>query len=293
MKRVVSIQDISCFGKCSLTVALPIISAMGVETAVIPTAVLSTHTGGFEGFTFRDLTEDIPAISAHWKKLGLNFDGIYTGYLGSKEQIGIISELFDDIKGHDTKIIVDPVMGDGGRFYVGFDSSFADEMRNLCKKADIILPNMTEVSFLLGMPYAEEYNEDYVKSCLKKLTGLGCKTAVITGVCFDGMHQGAVAYDGLTGTYYSSFGENIPQPVHGTGDMFASVFTGAMTLCGDLQKSLDIAVKYVVDCIKKTLPIKEEHSYGAAFELCIDRLVEYAKQLNCKDEKHSGDCLQL
>ena len=141
MKKIVSIQDISCFGKCSLTVALPIISAMGIETAVIPTAVLSTHTGsGFENYTFRDLTGDIPAIADHWKSMNLKFDGIYTGYLGSIEQVAIVSDFFDRFSTKDNFILVDPVLGDAGRLYTGFTNEFVAEMRKLCSKADYILP---------------------------------------------------------------------------------------------------------------------------------------------------------
>ncbi len=156
LKRIVTIQDVSCFGKCSSTVALPLISAMGVETAVIPTAVLSTHTGGFTGYTFRDLTADIPQIAAHWKTLQLHFDGIYTGYLGSREQVQIMADFFDAFHSEDTVIVVDPVMGDAGSMYAGFTPDFAVEMRKLCGKADVIAPNMTEVSLLLGIPYAEQ-----------------------------------------------------------------------------------------------------------------------------------------
>ena len=170
MKRVVSIQDISCFGKCSLTVALPIISAMGIETAVIPTAVLSTHTGtGFTGYTFRDLTSDIPDIAAHWKKLDLSFDALYTGYLGSIEQVEIVSEFFDDFGTNDNFIVVDPVLGDAGKLYAGFTDDFVRKMTSLCSKADFILPNMTEASFMLGIPYVEEYDEEYVRNVLRKL----------------------------------------------------------------------------------------------------------------------------
>ena len=144
MKKAVTIQDISCFGKCSLTVALPIISAMGIETAVIPTAVLSTHTGGFTGYTFRDLTNDIPDIADHWKKLNLKFDAVYTGYLGSMEQINIVSNFFDDFRTDKNVIIVDPVLGDNGKFYAGFGTEFAEKMSSLCSKADYIIPNMTD-----------------------------------------------------------------------------------------------------------------------------------------------------
>ena len=146
MKRVVSIQDISCLGKCSLTVALPIISAMGVETCVVPTAVLSTHTGGFSGFTFHDLTQEVAPIADHWAKEGISFDAIYTGYLGSFEQIHLVSQFFDRFGGQDTLIYVDPAMADNGVLYTGFTPEFAKEMGTLCGKADVIVPNLTEAS---------------------------------------------------------------------------------------------------------------------------------------------------
>lgn len=274
MKKAVTIQDISCFGKCSLTVALPIISAMGIETAVIPTAVLSTHTGGFTGYTFRDLTNDIPDIAGHWKNLNLKFNAVYTGYLGSAEQINIVSDFFDDFRTDDNVIIVDPVLGDNGKFYAGFGEEFAEKMSGLCSKADYILPNMTEASFMLKIPYTENYNKEYAENILRKLSGLGCKTPVLTGVHFDNRKQGAVAYDSLNDKFYCSFGDNIERSVHGTGDIFASVFTGAVTLGKDIQTVLDIAVNYTVECIKATIPYFDEMWYGSCFELCLGKLIE-------------------
>ena len=158
MKRIVTIQDISCVGKCSLTVALPIISAMGIETAVIPTAVLSTHTA-FKNFTYRDLTGDLPKIAKHWKQEEFNFDGIYTGYLGSIEQIDILKEFFKQFKTPDNFIFIDPVMADNGKLYAGFDANFVKEMKKLCKMADIIVPNLTEASYMLEKEYKEIYSE--------------------------------------------------------------------------------------------------------------------------------------
>ncbi|MDE6500673.1 MAG: pyridoxamine kinase [Ruminococcus sp.] len=277
MKKAVTIQDISCFGKCSLTVALPIISAMGIETAVIPTAVLSTHTGGFTGYTFRDLTDDIPEIANHWKNLNLKFNAVYTGYLGSAEQINIVSEFFDDFRTEENVIIVDPVLGDNGKFYAGFGEDFAEKMSSLCSKADYILPNMTEASFMLKIPYTETYERNYAENILRRLAGLGCKIPVLTGVHFDNREQGAMAYDSVNDRFYCSFGENIERSVHGTGDIFASVFTGAVTLGKDIQKSLDIAVNYTVECIKATMPYFEEMWYGSCFELCIGKLIEMTK----------------
>ncbi len=278
MKKVVSIQDISCFGKCSLTVALPIISAMGIETAVIPTAVLSTHTGeGFKNYTFRDLTCDIPAIAAHWKSMDLKFDALYTGYLGSPEQVEIVSDFFDDFGTVDNHIIVDPVLGDAGRLYAGFTTSFVEKMKKLCAKADYIMPNMTEVSFLLGIPYTECYDEKYIKDALRRLAELGCKVPVITGVHYDDLQQGAAAYDSENDRFYFSFDKNVNYRFHGTGDIFSSVFTGACALGMDLQHCLDIAVRFTLDCIEATVPNIEETWYGSSFELCLGKLIDYVK----------------
>ena len=229
MKRVVSIQDISCLGKCSLTVALPIISAMGVETCVVPTAVLSTHTGGFKGFTFHDLTQEIDPISAHWVKEGITFDAIYTGYLGSFEQINLVGKFFDQFGGDGTLVYVDPAMADNGVLYPGFTPEFAKEMGKLCGKADVIVPNLTEASFMLGIDYVgDDYDEAYIKKVLKDLTGLGCRTAVLTGVSFSPDQIGAMAYDSETDTYASYFNEKLPTCFHGTGDVFASACVGAL-----------------------------------------------------------------
>lgn len=276
MKKVVTIQDISCFGKCSLTVALPIISAMGIETAVIPTAVLSTHTGGFTGYTFHDLSSDISDISNHWKSLGLKFDAIYTGYLGSASQVQIMSDFFDNFRTDDNFIVVDPVLGDTGRLYAGFTDEFVSEMRRLCAKADYILPNMTEASFLLGIPYTDDCGEEEAKKVLRKLAGLGCKTPVITGVRKDNLH-GAGAYNSAKDEFCFAYSRHIDRHLHGTGDIFASVFTGAVTLGKSLQQALNMSVKYISDCIEVTMPCLDEMWYGNCFELCLDRLIKYAK----------------
>ncbi len=274
MKKVVTIQDISCFGKCSLTVALPIISAMGIETAVIPTAVLSTHTGGFTGYTFHDLSGDIKDISKHWQSLGLTFEAIYTGYLGSVDQVQIVSDFFDSFGSNDNFIVVDPVLGDSGRLYAGFTEEFVDKMRKLCKKADYILPNMTEASFLLGIPYNDKCDENNAKEVLRKLSGLGCKVPVLTGVRSGDLH-GAAAYDSENGEFYFSFSKHIERQLHGTGDIFASVFTGAITLGKSIQQALDMSVKYISDCIDATMPCLDEMWYGSCFELCLGKLIEY------------------
>lgn len=279
MKRLVSIQDISCFGKCSLTAALPITSAMGIETCVMPTAVLSTHTGsGFEGYTYHDLTSDIPQIASHWKRLDLRLDAICTGYLGSFEQIKIVSDFFDDFKTKDNLIIVDPVMGDKGTYYAGFNDDFAREMKKLCKKADVILPNLTEAALLLGEEYREgRYDEKYIRELLIKLSALGSKIVVLTGVSFDDNSQGVMSYNSETGEFSAYFSDNIPGYFHSTGDVFSATFSGALVKGFSMSRSVKIAVDFTVDCIKHTLGHEKEHWYGVMFEECIPALIEMIK----------------
>ncbi len=279
MKRIVTIQDISCFGKCSLTVALPIISAMGIEACAVPTAVLSTHTGGFTGYTYRDLTQDIPNIAKHWKNLDIKFDAVYTGYLGSFEQIKIVSDFFDEFKTDDNLLIVDPVMGDKGKFYAGFTNAFAAEMRGLCKKADVILPNLTEAALLLNEEYVgDSYGENYIKEMLIRLSRIGTKIVVLTGVSFDKNSQGVMSYNRETGEFSGYFNENIPGYFHSTGDVFSSVISGALTLGFDMGKAVKTAVDFTVSCIKNTLGCEKEHWYGVKFEECLPDLIEMCRR---------------
>ena len=215
MKRVVTIQDISCVGKCSLTVALPVISAMGVEAAILPTAVLSTHTM-FQNFTVRDLTDEIQPITAHWKKEGFDFDAIYTGYLGSFEQIDLMKEMFDEFKTEDNLLVVDPAMADNGKLYPAFDEAFAKHMGTLCAKADIILPNITEAAFMTGMGYKAEYDEAYAKEMLKRLAALGAKVCLLTGVGFREGMTGVMGYDSAKDEFCYYEHKKHPISYHGT-----------------------------------------------------------------------------
>lgn len=272
MKRIVTVQDISCIGKCSLTVALPIISSMGVEAAVLPTAVLSTHTA-FKGFTFRDLTSDIRPIADHWKNENIDFDAVYTGYLGSFEQLKLVSDFIDDFSTEENLIIIDPVMGDFGKLYPGFTQEFADKMANLCGKADIIVPNMTEASFMLRIEYKENYDEAYVKDILKKLCENGAKKAVLTGINYVEGQIGVMCYDSQTDTYSTYFREKVNASYHGTGDVFASTLTGALVKGFSFEESLKIAVDYTVECIRATNEDKNSHWYGVNFEETIPYLI--------------------
>ncbi len=283
MKRIVTVQDISCLGKCSLTVALPVISAMGVEAAVIPTAVLSTHTM-FSRFTFRDLTEDIPAIMDHWAEEDFRFDAIYTGYLGSLQQLSLVEDLFSRF-GSDCAKIVDPVMADHGKLYAGFTPEFVKAMAKLCGKADIILPNMTEASFMLDVPYTEVYDRAYIQELLKKLTGLGAKCAVLTGVSFEEGKVGFMGYDSRTGEFFEYYNEKVPASYHGTGDIFASVVTGGMARGLTLYKSLQIAADYTAQCIRVTLNDPKGKAYGVNFEEVIPELVRRTRDAVKEEEK--------
>ena len=273
MKRIITVQDISCVGKCSLTVALPVISAMGVEACVLPTAVLSTHTA-FKGFTFRDLTSDISKITEHWKQEKIGFDAIYTGYLGSFEQIKLMQELIKDFGGGGTRVIVDPCMADNGALYSGFTQDFAFAMAGLCSKADVIVPNLTEASYMLGIPYvAEGYTKEYIEDLLKKLSGLGARRIVLKGVSFDEKKLGIASYDSENEKITWYFHEKMPQSFHGTGDIFASVLTGALVRGKTLDEACRLAADFVVEAIRATLSHKDYNWYGVDFESAIPFLI--------------------
>ncbi len=273
MKKIVTIQDISCVGKCSLTVALPIISAMGVETAIIPTAVLSTHTM-FKNFTFHDLTSEIVPIAEHWKSENIGFDAIYTGYLGSFEQIDIVSKFFEDFKTDDNLIFVDPVMADNGKLYPAFNEAFAKEMAKLCGKADIIVPNLTEAHFMTDIPYKESYDEEYIKEMLQALLALGPKIAVLTGVCLEPGKTGIMGLDGETGEYFHYYHERLDAIYHGTGDIFASTTVGALMNGKGISESFKIAADYTLETIRATMNSDDKAWYGVDFETTIPLLLK-------------------
>ena len=273
MKRIVTIQDISCVGKCSLTVALPVISAMGVETAILPTAVLSTHTM-FSGFTCKDLTDQIVPIAEHWKKEKFAFDAVYTGYLGSFEQIEIVSELFDAFKTESNLIIVDPVMADNGKLYPAFDEAYAKENAKLCAKADLIVPNLTEAAFLTGMPYQTEYDRDYILRMLDALAKLGPKYVALTGVSFEKGKIGIMGLNTESGEYFEYYTAHVPVSYHGTGDIFSSVVVGALTRGMSLQEAFQIACDYTKETIEYTFKSKGANTYGADFEVTLPHLIE-------------------
>lgn len=270
-KRILTIQDISCVGQCSLTVALPILSACGIETAVLPSAVLSTHTSGFSGFTFRDLTDDMPAIKEHWQKEGIKFDGIYTGYLGSTKQIGYVKDILATMGKEDALKVVDPAFADNGKLYPIFDSVYVEAMKTLCGFADILLPNITEACFLADVEYKEEYDETYIKELLDKLSALGCSTIVLTGVGYATEKTGVVVYENGNISYYEHY--KIKKGCHGTGDVYASAFMGALMRGKSVLDAAKIAADYTVLCIENTQD-DPEHWYGVKFEPVLPELIK-------------------
>jgi len=278
LKRVAAIHDISGFGKCSLTVALPVLSAAGIETTVLPTAVLSTHTGGFTNFTYRDLTEDIAPITAHWKSLNIRFDAIYTGFLGSFEQLDLTIRFFETFKTKDTIILVDPVMADNGELYKIFSPEFALGMRKVCEKADIIVPNITEATLLIGEPYnSGPYSEAYIEDLLKKLSTIGPKKIVLTGVAFNEEELGVATYDATTGEVTYSFEKRIPGYYHGTGDVFGSALLSALMNDFNLNESAAIAVRFTTSAIRKTVAAGTDIRFGVNFEQTIPEFLKDLK----------------
>ena len=268
-KRILTIQNISCVGQCSLTVALPVISVCGVEACVLPSAVLSTHTGGFKGFTFRDLTDDMPDIASHWKAEGITFDAIYTGYLGSTYQISLVKQIFDTFSGNGCLKIVDPAMADNGKLYVGFDSEFVCAMKSLVGSADYVLPNITEACLLTDTEYKTEYGREYIDLLLQRLIDLGCKKVILTGVSYRKGYTGVVVYSDEGYEYYEH--DQLGNGCHGTGDIYASAFTGALMRGLGAFEAASLAADFTVECIKAT---PKEHWYGAQFESVLYKLPE-------------------
>ena len=268
--RILTIQDISCVGQCSLTVALPILSACGIETAILPSAVLSTHTAGFSGYTFRDLTDDMPAIEAHWKKEGILFDAVYTGYLGSAQQIDYVLSIAANCSKEGAKLIVDPAMADNGKLYPGFDAAFVEAMKRLCAKADYLLPNITEACYLTGMEYRTEYDRAYIDEIIARLSALGCSNIILTGISYAPGRTGSVVVENGEYSYYEH--DLLPNSCHGTGDIYASAFAGALVRGKTAYDSARIASDYTVECIRATAE-EENHWYGAKFEPVLGKLI--------------------
>lgn len=266
-ERILAIHDVSCVGRCSLTVALPIISSVGIECSVLPTAVLSTHTGGFTGFTYRDLTEDITPIRDHWRTLDITFDAVYTGFLGSFEQIDLVMDMIDSVSKDGTKVYVDPVMGDKGRLYTVFGPDFPAGMRRLCEKADVIMPNLTELTLMLGEEFVDApYTREYIDGILERARVFGAERIIITGVSFQEGMAGAVYMDYTTGERGEVMRAEVPGYYHGTGDVFGSALVGACESGLSLGKAVEAAVDLTVGSIIRTRDAGSDVRYGVNFE---------------------------
>ena len=266
--RILTIQDISCLGQCSLTAALPILSAAGAETCILPSAVLSTHTGGFTGYTFRDLTDDMPAIAKHWQREGIRFDAVYTGYLGSIRQIGIVQDIFRTLRTEEAKTFVDPAMADNGKLYSIFDMDYVEAMKPLCFAADVMLPNLTEACLLTGTPYRETYDEAFTDALLRQLHAAGAKTVILTGVSYTPDTTGVLVSEHGKLRYYRH--RRIERMCHGTGDVYASAFVGAYLRGKSAFAAARLAADFTVACIENTDPA---HWYGVYFETALPRLI--------------------
>ena len=249
----------------------------------MPTAVLSTHTGGFTGYTYRDLTDDLIPILEHWKTLGLRFDSIYTGFLGSFEQIDIVSKIFDELGSKNTLIVVDPVMADNGELYPIFSKDFPRGMRRLCEKADVILPNITEATLLLEEEYIKgPYSEEYIEGLLRRLGKMCPKKIILTGVFFEEGHLGAAAYDVEADKISYSFHELIPGYYHGTGDVFGSVVVSALMNGSDLREANTVAVDFTAECIMRTRISGADVRFGVDFEEGLGELLGRIKKKGCE-----------
>ncbi len=271
--RILTVQDISCLGQCSLTVALPILSACGMETCIIPSAVLSNHTA-FESFTFRDLSKEIPVICKKWQDLGIQFSALYTGYLGKAEQVEYIKEIKETCLLPGAPLIVDPAMADHGRLYTGFDAAYINAMEDLCKAADIILPNLTEACFLLGKAYREDFSEEEIERMVRELGAkFQCKV-ILTGAVASSEQSGVAVLDGEELKFYLH--QKHANSCHGTGDVYASVFTGALMRGKELYEAACLAADFTADCIGYTAE-DPDHWYGVKFEPLIGNLIEKLK----------------
>lgn len=265
--RVAAIHDMSGFGRCSLTVAIPILSAMGIQCCPLPTAFLSTHTGGFTGFTFLDMTDEIPRISAHWKELGLQFEAIYSGFLGSSRQINLVESFIRDFRQQDTVVVVDPVMGDHGKVYQTYTPEMCRGTARLARHADVITPNLTEAALLLDIPYRDlPSGERGYREVVERLSMEGRRSVVLTGVATAPDRTGALCFDARSGRTQAVETPLIPHEFHGTGDVFASVLTGALVKGAPLFSAALQAAEFVCACAERTakeqLPMRE----GVDFE---------------------------
>ena len=275
--KILTIQDISCYGQCSITVALPVVSAFGIETAILPSAVLSTHTSGFTDFTVRDLTEDLPEIRKHWEKEGILFDAIYTGFIASIEQLDYIKDIIDSRLKPGGLVFVDPAMADHGEFYNGFDQEFADKMGELCKLGDYVLPNTTEACYILHKPWKEEFTEEEMLEMANELSEFTKRHVILKGDTHKEGQLGMIVLDKEEETCEIVFNDKVDYVSHGTGDVFASAFVGSTMNGKTPTQAAKIAGEFTKRAIEKTVG-DETHTYGVKFEQVIPELYDLLKK---------------
>ena len=272
--RVAAIHDMSGFGRCSLTVAIPILSAMGVQCCPLPTAFLSTHTGGFEGFTFLDMTDEMPKVADHWASLGLTFQAVYSGFLGSERQIGVVEDFIRRFRGPDTVVVVDPVMGDYGRVYQTYTAAMCSGMARLAELADVITPNLTEAALLLGQPYETlPAGEAGLRQITERLSLEGRRSVVLTGVTGGEDQVGAGCLDRETGKCSVFLTQRVPGSYSGTGDLFASVLLGALLKGESLDAAASRAAIFVQRCAAATARAGGSEVEGVRFEGLLGELM--------------------
>ncbi len=279
-KRILSVQDISCVGQCSLTVALPVLSACGHETAILPTTVLSTHTGGFTGYTCRDLSGDIPAICDHWVRSGIRFEAVYTGYLGTPAQVELVKSVMNRTLTEGGVRIIDPAMADNGVLYPAFDTAYVAAMKSLAAEADFLLPNITEACLLTDTPYREEGDEVFINHLLNGLHALGAKTVILTGVGFHPEETGVMISESGVQSYYRH--RRLPESCHGTGDVYASAFVGALMKGLDAYTAAKIAADFTLICMENTRGDRN-HTYGVKFEPMLGTLMDMIRIARAMD----------
>lgn len=267
-KKILTIQDISCYGQCSITVALPILSSRGIETAILPSAILSTHTSGFNNFTVLDLTDEMPKIINHWINEGIKFDAIYTGYIGDVRQFDMILKCKDMLLNDNGLFIVDPAMADHGKLYPALNNDIVEGMKKICRVADYIIPNITEACFLTDNEYKESYDEDYTKKLVNDLYALGAKNIILSGITNDDNNIGACSFDG--NSIIKVLQQKCEKSYHGTGDIFSSIIVANILNNVSLKDNLMDATKFIVDCITATKD-DSNHSYGVKFEDVLNK----------------------
>lgn len=268
-KKILTVQDVSCVGQCSLTVALPILSVCGFETCVLPCSVLSNHTTGFDEYTFKDLSSEMGLIQRRWVNQNIKFSAVYSGYIGNVQQLENLKNVINTCLEPDATVIIDPAMADNGVLYPGFDSYFVNKVKEMASYADYLLPNVTEACLLTDTTYQENYDETFIKELMNKLASLGCPNIVVTGVSFEKSTTGVAIWE--NGNYNYCKHSRIDKSVPGTGDVFASVFTGAILKGHSIQQAAVIASDFVLECLKETIKYPQ-HSYGPVFEPMLYKL---------------------